>query len=74
MGRERQYHAIMQKHAKSKFKPILRRNSFRDGVEKNNGSTVNSVDVVRGEMECSLYSIVGSLSKVSTEGNVCLVK
>ena len=40
----------------------------------NNGITVNSVDVVRGEMECSLYSIVGILSKVSTEGNVCLVK
>ena len=40
----------------------------------NNGTTVNSVDVVRGEMECSLYSIVGILSKVSTEGNVCLVK
>ena len=40
----------------------------------NNGSTVNSVDVVRGEMECSLYSIVGILGKVSTEDNVCLVK
>ena len=40
----------------------------------NNGSTVNSVDVVRGEMECSLYSIVGILGKVSTEGYVCLVK
>lgn len=46
----------------------------RASTSLNNGSTVNSVDVLRGEMECSLYSIVGILSKVSTEGNVCLVK
>ena len=38
----------------------------------NNGSTVKSVVVVRGEMECSLCSIVGILSKVSTADNVSL--
>ena len=46
----------------------------RASTSPENGSTVNSVDVLRGEMECSLYSIVGILGKVSTEGNVCLVK
>ena len=38
----------------------------------NSGSTVKSVVVVRGEMECSLCSIVGILSKVSTADNVSL--
>ena len=40
----------------------------------NSGSTVKSVVVVRGEMECSLCSIVGILSKVSTGDNVSLGK
>ena len=38
------------------------------------GSTVKSVVVVRGEMECSLCSIVGILSKVSTGDKVSLGK
>ena len=40
----------------------------------NSGSTVKSVVVVRGEMECSLCSFVGILSKVSTGDNVSLEK
>ena len=40
----------------------------------NSGSTVKSVVVVRVEMKCSLCSIVGILSKVSTGDNVSLEK
>ena len=40
----------------------------------NSGSTVKSVVVVRVEMKCSLCSIVGILSKVSTGDNVSLGK
>ena len=40
----------------------------------NSGSTVKGAVVVRGEMECSLCSIVGILSIVSTGDNVSLGK